>query len=355
MKIMIVSDAWSPQVNGVVRTLQTTRQHLEASGFEVQMVTPDMFRTFPCPTYPEIRLAWKPRQAMLSMMESFDPDFLHIATEGPLGWTARSLAIKTDRPFTTAYHTRFPEYVKARFGIPLSITYALMRRFHKPSKGVMVATESVKNDLRNRGIHHLKGWSRGVDFSTFRLPVLENNLQPTSASGKPPVFLFAGRVAIEKNIEAFLKLTLPGEKWVAGDGPQMGMLKAKYPEVRWLGMLSHEALAKVYQQASVFVFPSRTDTFGLVLLEAMACGLPVAAYPVTGPVDVIGNSGAGVLDEDLQKACLQALSIPKELALKHAQGFNWTAATQQFVSNLHRIDKSPEAVFKGDTQAQLSY
>ena len=332
MKIMIVSDAWAPQVNGVVRTLQTTRLHLESSGYEVMMVTPDLFRTFPCPTYPEIRLAWFPGKKMKDLIEGFNPDFLHIATEGPLGWSARSVALKTGRGFTTAFHTRFPEYVKARFGIPLMITYAVMRQFHSASRAVMVATQSVMNDLRRYGISHLKTWSRGVDLSRF------NSLSaPAPVKDKPPVFLFAGRVAIEKNIEAFLKLNLQGEKWVAGDGPQMAELKNKYPNVKWLGMLDHAALSLVYQKADVFVFPSRTDTFGLVLLEAMACGLPVAAYPVPGPMDVVGASGAGVLNEDLELACQLALKIPKRVALEHAKSFTWDNATSQFLSNLHRI------------------
>lgn len=363
MKIMIVTDAWAPQVNGVVRTLMNTRAHLMSLGHEVNMVTPDQFKTFPCPTYPEIQLAWRPGQKMQDLIEQFNPDCLHIATEGPLGWAARTYALRSNRPFTTAYHTKFPEYVKARFGIPLWFTYAIVRHFHKPSQSVMVATPSVENTLSGYGFRNLKRWSRGVDLSRFCLPEVEpkvkeshgftgltNNRPALQGSGlfaadwwqpaKRPVYLFAGRVAVEKNIEAFLKLDLPGEKWVAGDGPQRAKLEAKYPDAKWLGMLGQEDLAVAYQQADVFVFPSLTDTFGLVLLEAMACGLPVAAYPVTGPLDVVGNSGAGVLDDDLYVACIEALEIPKEKARQHAERFSWPAASQQFVSNLKPIDQT---------------
>ncbi len=352
MKIMIVSDAWTPQVNGVVRTLMTTVAHLEKLGYQVQMVTPDLFKTFPCPTYPEIRLAWLPGRRMKQLIENFDPDYLHIATEGPLGWAARKVALLTGRPFTTAYHTRFPEYVKARFGISLRFTYALLQRFHAPSQGVMVATDSVINDLRQHGILNVKRWSRGVDFNRFNQISRATDAPVVCADPNEvqrPVFMFAGRVAVEKNIEAFLALNLPGEKWIAGDGPQMEKLRAKYPAVRWLGMLTHDQLSVTYQQADVFVFPSRTDTFGLVLLEAMACGLPVAAYPVTGPMDVLGDSGAGALNEDLRTACLQAMRIPREAAETHAKSFTWEAATLQFMNNLHRIDK--QIVSVGNRQA----
>lgn len=361
MRIMIVTDAWAPQVNGVVRTLMSTKAQLVSLGHNVCMVTPDQFKTFPCPTYPEIRLAWRPAAKMQSLIEHFNPDCLHIATEGPLGWTARKYALRSNRPFTTAYHTKFPEYVKARFGIPLWLTYAVIRHFHKPSHSVMVATPSVEKTLAEYGFRNLKRWSRGVDLSRFHLPSsnptiheshgLTRLAKPNAAfqhvgqfaadwwqPAKRPVYLFAGRVAVEKNIEAFLKLDLPGEKWVAGDGPQRAKLEAKYPDVKWLGMLDQDTLAHAYQQADVFVFPSLTDTFGLVLLEAMACGLPVAAYPVTGPLDVVGGSGAGVLDEDLYIACIEALDIPKEKARQHAERFSWPAASEQFLHNLKPID-----------------
>lgn len=352
MKILIVSDAWMPQVNGVVRTLMNTRAQLMSLGHEVLMVTPDLFQTFPCPTYPEIRLAIRPKRKMVELIERFNPDCMHIATEGPLGWAARACALRSNRPFTTAYHTKFPEYVKARFGLPLWLTYAVLRHFHKPSKGLMVATDSVQSTLAERGFHNMRRWSRGVDLDRFQLLDCSDGVpnkpqsrpQPRlfaadwSRPAKRPVFLFAGRVAVEKNIEAFLCLDLPGEKWVAGDGPQRAKLQAKYPDVKWLGMLDQPKLAQAYQEADVFVFPSLTDTFGLVLLEAMACGLPIAAYPVTGPNDVVGNSGAGVLDSDLYVACIEALEIPREKARQHAEKFSWMAATLQFFGNLHPIE-----------------
>lgn len=335
MRILIVTDAWSPQVNGVVRTLNNTVIQLEAMGHEVELITPNQFKTFPCPTYPEIRLAWRPKMQIRQRIERFDPDYLHIATEGPLGWAARSVAIQTGRPFTTAYHTRFPEYIHARFGIPLSLSYALFRHFHRPASAVMVATPSVEADLQARGFQRIKRWSRGVDLKQFDHRLGVSGFQQTTR----PVFLFAGRVAVEKNIEAFLQLDLPGDKWVAGDGPQRAELQAKYPEVRWLGMLSPSALAAVYVQATVFVFPSLTDTFGLVMLEAMACGLPVAAFPVAGPVDVIGQSPAGALDWDLRAACIRAMSLQKTDAIAHANRFTWESATAQFFGNLQRIDR----------------
>lgn len=343
MKILIVSDAWTPQVNGVVRTLQNTIDVLNEKGHQVRTITPDQFRTFACPTYPEIRLAWRPARKVRQIIEDFKPDFLHIATEGPLGWSARRVALKTKRPFTTAYHTRFPEYVKARFGIPLSLSYAVFRWFHKPSKSVMVATPSIEKELIKQGFENTKRWSRGVNLEVF------NHAQPLLQSEQPntPVFLYAGRVAIEKNIEAFLRLELPGEKWVAGDGPQRAELEHKYPRAKWLGMLSPTELAQVYKKADVFVFPSLTDTFGLVMLEAMSCGLPVAAFPVAGPVDVITDPKAGALNDSLDLACLQALELRKEDAIAHAHNFSWEKATDQFTNNLARINQnSTHATYK---------
>lgn len=338
MRILIVTDAWTPQVNGVVRTLQNTQLQLQAMGHEVAFITPDLFKTFPCPTYPEIRLAWLPGRKMRQLIEAFNPDCLHIATEGPLGWAARRVALRTNRAFTTAYHTRFPEYVQARFGIPLAISYAVFRWFHQPSRGVMVATPSIQQDLANRGFGNIKTWSRGVDLARFNNPKLGNEAAHHSKGEyREPVFLYAGRVAVEKNIEAFLKLDLPGQKWVAGDGPQRTQLQAKYPDAKWLGMLNQEALAKVYSQADVFVFPSLTDTFGLVMLEAMACGLPVAAFPVAGPKDVILDPAVGVLSEDLRKACVSALALNKHDAHQYALGYSWRACSQQFVGNLNPI------------------
>jgi glycosyltransferase involved in cell wall biosynthesis len=329
MKIMIVTDAWEPQVNGVVRTLKSTRVQLEALGHEVDLLTPLEFRTLPCPTYPDIRLSLLPGHKVANRIREFDPDALHIATEGPLGLTARRYALKHGRPFTTAYHTRFPEYVQARFFIPLSWTYTFLRWFHGPSKAVMAPTQVVKRDLELYGFDNVKLWSRGVDHTIFR-PQKSNRLQ-----SNPPIFLYVGRVAVEKNIEAFLELDLPGSKWVAGVGPALESMQAHFPAVNYLGVLNQQELAEVYASADVFVFPSKTDTFGLVLLEAMACGLPVAAYPVTGPIDVIEDSRAGCLDDDLRTACMNALQLRREDVAQYAKRFSWAAATEQFVSHLH--------------------
>jgi len=329
MKILIVTDAWEPQVNGVVRTLKSTRRELEAMGHQVDFLTPLEFRTLPCPTYPDIRLSLFPRARVDRRIRDFAPDAMHIATEGPLGMAARAHALRNDMPFTTAYHTRFPEYVHARFGIPLSWTYAFLRWFHGSSRAVMAPTPVVVADLQKWRFGNVVLWTRGVDLDVFRFR-RANRLKT-----HPPIFLYVGRVAVEKNVEAFVDLDLPGSKWVVGDGPALAKIRASHPEVSYLGVLDQQELAEVYASADVFVFPSRTDTFGLVLLEAMACGLPVAAYPVTGPLDVIGDSGGGVLREDLRAACLEALDIDRGTARSVAERFSWRRATEQFESYLH--------------------
>ena len=328
MKVMIVTDAWSPQVNGVVRTLTTTRREMEAMGHQVDILTPLEFRTLPCPTYPDIRLSVLAGNAVQRRIQDFAPHALHIATEGPLGLAARRYAIKNTLPFTTAYHTRFPEYVKARTGIPLAWTYRFLRWFHGPASAVMTPTQAVKTDLETFGFDNVVLWSRGVDLDVFK--------QQTShrLDSEHPIFLYVGRVAVEKNVEAFLKLDLPGSKWVVGDGPALAGLRAQYPDAHYLGVMKQPELAEIYAAADVFVFPSKTDTFGLVLLEAMACGLPVAAYPVSGPIDVLGNSTAGVMHDDLRTACLAALDIERSHARAHAETFSWRAATEQFVGHL---------------------
>jgi glycosyltransferase involved in cell wall biosynthesis len=328
MKIALVTDAWEPQVNGVVRTLKSTARELQAMGHMVEFVTPLEFSTLPCPTYPDIRLSLLPGARLTRRLADFDPDAIHIATEGPLGLAARRFAMERELPFTTAYHTRFPEYIRARTGMPLSWTYAFLRWFHRPSRAVMAPTVVVKRDLEANGFTNVVLWSRGVDFDIFK-PVRCDRLKT-----EPPIFLYVGRVAVEKNIEAFLALDLPGSKWVAGEGPAMSRLRSRYPDVNYLGVLDQRELAEVYASADVFVFPSKTDTFGLVLLEAMACGLPVAAYPVTGPLDVIGDSKAGVMHEDLRTACLAALELRREDAAAHARKFSWRAATEQFLAHL---------------------
>jgi glycosyltransferase involved in cell wall biosynthesis len=331
MKILIVTDAWDPQVNGVVRTLKSTRAELERLGHEVRMITPLDFRTLPCPTYPDIRLSVLPGARVKRRIAAYAPQAIHIATEGPLGLAARAYALRQGVPFTTAYHTRFPEYVHARIRLPLSVSYRFMRWFHGKAEAVMVPTEVVRRDLIANGFpaSRVVMWSRGVDLEVFK----PGAAMPHDLTR--PIFLYVGRVAVEKNIEAFLRLELPGSKWVAGDGPDLPKLRAAFPNVKFTGVLNQMELAKLYNAADVFVFPSRTDTFGLVLLEAMACGCPVAAYPVTGPVDVIGSSPAGALDEDLRAACLRALEIPRDVARAHAERFSWEACTRQFLAHLH--------------------
>ena len=348
MKIMIVTDAWEPQVNGVVRTMKNTRAELEALGHEVEYITPVEFRTLPCPTYPDIRLSLASGRKVSERLERYSPDALHLSTEGPLGLAARRWAMERDHPFTTAYHTRFPEYVHARLRIPLAWTYAYLRWFHAPSKAILAPTRVVQSDLERWGFSNVRLWSRGVDHAIFR-PRNANRLQT-----RPPIFLYVGRVAVEKNIEEFLELDLPGSKWVAGDGPALGRIRSRFPDVNYLGVLSQHELAEVYASADVFVFPSRTDTFGLVLLEALACGLPVAAFPVTGPLDVIGNSNAGALHEDLRTACLNALKLKREDATAHARRFSWRAATEQFLSYLHPRQDARRHLAPQSTRATAS-
>lgn len=332
LRIAIVTDAWRPQVNGVVRTLGETRRELERAGHVVDMIAPDRFTTFPCPTYPEIRLSLAGAGTVGRMLDEFRPDAVHIATEGPLGWAARNAALKRELPFTTAYHTRFPEYVRARTRAPLSWSYAVLRKFHSAASRVMVPTPTVKADLEEWGFRNVVLWTRGVDLEIFK-PGPRDKLKT-----KPPIFVYVGRVAVEKNVEAFLSLDLPGSKWVVGEGPAMATLKARYPQVNYLGVLQQNELAEVYGAADVFVFPSRTDTFGLVLLEAMACGTPVAAFPVTGPLDVLGDvppdRSGGAMDEDLRKACLAALEIPRERARAHAMRYSWAECARQFADHL---------------------
>ena len=333
LKILIVTDAWKPQVNGVVRTLEVLGQDLTDLGHTVRYATPEGRFTVPMPTYPEIRLALFPRAMLEKEIRAFAPDAVHIATEGTLGLSARAICIKYGISFSTSFHTRFPEYVKARFPlVPLEWVYAWLRWFHGPAEAIMVATQSLKREMEAHAFHHLRIWSRGVDVERFH-PVPDARL-PYEA----PIWLYVGRVAVEKNIEDFLALDLPGTKLVVGDGPARTALAQKYPAVRFLGALTGDALVRTYSASTVFVFPSRTDTFGLVLLEALACGLPVAAYPVQGPLDVVGSAPVGVLDEDLKKACLGALEIakapgsptPREFALGHC----WRACTLQFLRNI---------------------
>jgi glycosyltransferase involved in cell wall biosynthesis len=329
MRILVVSDAWLPQVNGVVRTLGAVKGELERLGHEVEIVGPDRFRTVALPGYPEIRVAVGAGPRLREMMAGRRPDAIHIATEGPLGFAARRHCLEQGLPFTTAYHTRFPEYVRDRLPVPLALSYAVLRRFHAPSTAVMVPTESIGNDLRARGFGNIRRWSRGVDTELFR-PRGERLFDVPR-----PVSLYVGRLAVEKNLDAFLGLDLPGTKIVVGGGPRLAELRRRYPAARFIGTCHGEDLARCYASADVFVFPSRTDTFGLVLLEALASGVPVAAYPAPGPLDVLAGSGAGCLDEDLGRAVRAALAIPAERCREHALRFSWRASAEQFLGHLH--------------------
>ena len=337
MKILIVTDAWTPQINGVVRTIQMTVRELAALGHEVEILSPDLFRSIACPGYAEIRLALVSRRTIRRRMREIAPDALHLATEGPLGLHARSIALEHGWPFTTAYHTRFPEYLRARLPIPLSVTYAFLRRFHDSGSATLAATPAIVDDLLAHGFAAPRVWSRGVDTTLF------NPDGPREPRGDAPVFLHVGRIAVEKQVEKFLELDLPGEKWVVGDGPERARLQAAYPQARWFGALQGEVLARVFRSADVKVFTSITDTFGLVLVEAMASGTPVAAFPVAGPIDVVGTSAGGVLDADLRRACLAALALPREGARAHAMTFSWAAATRQFVDALPLIEHASTA------------
>jgi len=328
LKISLITDAAYPQVNGVVNTLRNTIRCLESFGHTVQHLTPAPFSSIPCPTYPEIRLSLGAGRAIAEAIDAFSPDAVHIATEGPLGLAARRHCLRTGRAFTTAYHTRFPEYVHARFKVPLSITYRFLRWFHGPSKAVMAPTKTVIDDLIRNGIAQAQHWTRGVDVELFR-PLAERPSNPEH------VYLYVGRVSVEKNIAAFLALDLPGKKVVVGDGPLLHDLEARYPDVEFAGAKRGAELVSYYQRADVFVFPSKTDTFGLVLLEALACGTPVAAFPVTGPLDVVGTSPAAVLSMDLRAACIRALKVSRETARAEALRNSWEAATRQFEGNLH--------------------
>lgn len=352
MKILIVSDAWEPQVNGVVRTLKMTRRELERRGHQTELISPLGFRAIPCPTYPEISLALTTRRELERRIDAFAPDCLHIATEGPLGWLARSVALRRGWPFTTAYHSRFPEYVHARFRVPVSWTYALLRRFHNAARATLAPTPAIVADLKARGFPRARLWSRGVDLELFSAA----ETKPARMAGEQPIFLYVGRIAVEKQVDAFLRLDLPGEKWVAGEGPARRRLEAQYPQARWLGVLCGDELARLYQSADVMVFPSVTDTFGLVMVEAMACGTPVAAFPVPGPIDVIGNSRAGVMHSDLREACLRALELSREEVRAHAEKFSWPAATEQMLSALQIIPRQQELTAeRRATVANTSY
>lgn len=361
MRLTLISDAWTPQVNGVVRTLKTTIATLEQQGHAVQTITPDLFRSLPCPTYPEIRLALASRRRVARMIESFQPAAIHIATEGPLGLAARRYCLKRKLPFTTAFHTRFPDYVSARTGLSPDWFWRYLRWFHAPAAAVLAATPRLAAELNDRGILSTRPWSRGVDLAQFRPEIAPH---PAYADLPRPLQLYVGRVAVEKNVEAFLATRQPGTRVVVGDGPALDALQTQYPDAVFLGALHGEALASAYAGADVFVFPSKTDTFGLVMIEALASGLPVAGYPIQGPLDVIGPEGRGVIDdwtqpvgavdESLDAAIAQALTCQRDDCVAYARHFSWEASSAQFLAALAPLVGAPLAGAPDDDAARAA-
>jgi glycosyltransferase involved in cell wall biosynthesis len=330
MRIALVTDAWAPQVNGVGRTLDAVSAELARRGHAIEVIAPCQYRSFPCPTYPEIRLALAGSQAVGERLARFMPDAIHIATEGPLGWAARRWCLANGRQFTTAYHTQFPQYLARRSHLPAALFWPYMRRFHGPSSGVMVATRTVRAQLAAQGFTHLREWSRGVDLAQFGPDIPP----PDQFFSLPrPIQLYVGRIAVEKNVEAFLASRHRGSKVVVGDGPALARLKATFPEAHFVGRQSGAALAACYAGADVLVFPSRTDTFGLVMIEALACGTPVAAYPVPGPLDVL-TPDSGCMAESLEDAIAGALALDRERCLRRGRAFSWQESTDQFLAAL---------------------
>ncbi len=334
MRIVLATDAWEPQVNGVVRTLSRTVAECRAMGHDVHIIEPSQFRTIAAPTYPEIRLALGAEEEIREKLRALEPEAVHIATEGPIGIATRRICVEWKLPFTTSYHTKFPEYISARFPVPVQVGYAYMKWFHKPSGRLMVATPTLKAELEEHGFKNISPWSRGVDTEQFN-PGLEQIFAELGGKDWPrPFWLNVGRVAVEKNIEAFLETDLPGTKIVVGDGPARADLESRYPEAKFLGARFGEELARCFRDADVFVFPSWTDTFGLVILEAMATGTPVAAYPAHGPIDIVPGSNAGAINEDLKVACMEALKCDRAATRAYAERFSWRASAEQFVENL---------------------
>jgi glycosyltransferase involved in cell wall biosynthesis len=336
MRILVATDAWHPQVNGVVRTLTMMAEAAKPLGVDVSFLTPLSFHTFAMPSYRDVRVALPYRAKIARLIAEARPDSIHIATEGPIGLLVRRYCRQQGLPFTTSFHTRFPEYISARLPIPESWIWSALRAFHRPSQAVMAATPALASELRARGFRNVVLWPRGVDATQF-------HPRPIDLGLPRPVFLCVGRVAVEKNLDAFLELDLPGSKVIVGDGPALTELTRKYPQATFLGARQGEALAQAYAAADVFVFPSKTDTFGLVLLEALASGLPVAAFPVTGPRDVIGSAPVGALNDDLRTACLAALQISPQACLDFAAQHTWEASARAFVENIRDIrDADPE-------------
>ncbi len=333
--IAIVTDAWYPQVNGVVRTLSTTCDVLRRWGHDVTIISPEQYRSFPAPTYPEIRLALTAPGSVGRQLAKIAPDAVHIATEGPLGFAARRYCMNRSVPFTTAYHTQFPDYLSRRTGLPASVFWPYIRWFHRPAQRIMVATETIRSELREQGLSHLSHWSRGVDLSCFS-PDAPPPVEYADLEG--PILLYVGRIAVEKNIEAFLSCDYPGSKVVVGDGPARASLESKFPDALFLGKKTGEELAGCYAGADVFVFPSKTDTFGLVMIEALACGTPVAAYPVAGPVDIVTEK-VGAMSDNLSRAIDAARYCDRNECAAYGAGYSWESATQQFLTGLVALDE----------------
>jgi 1,2-diacylglycerol 3-alpha-glucosyltransferase/glucuronosyltransferase len=334
MRILIATDAWHPQVNGVVRTLTSLARSASAMGAEIEFLTPDGFPSVGVPTYPGLRIALPNRRKISARIEAASPDAIHIATEGPIGWAVRAYCRRHKLAFTTSYTTRFPEYIAVRSIIPASLSYAVLRHFHAAAAMTMIATPSLRQELGAKGFRKLGFWTRGVDTELFAPD------DPAELDLPRPIFMTMGRVAVEKNIEAFLALDLPGSKVVIGDGPQRAALERRYPKVRFLGEKTGRDLTAHLAAADVFVFPSRTDTFGVVQLEALACGTPVAAFPVTGPLDVIADHPVGALDEDLRSACIRALGMSRETCRNFALERSWENSARQFIGNLSALQPS---------------
>jgi glycosyltransferase involved in cell wall biosynthesis len=346
MRVVLVTDAWEPQTNGVVSTLRQTITEMQRLGIEVLRISPEHFTTVPCPTYPEIRLAVVPGPKVGTLLNEFQPDAIHVATEGTLGVAARQWCIARKLRFTTSYHTQFPEYVRARWPIPLAVSYSYMRWFHDAAAHTMVSTREMQSMLERRGFRNLKRWGRGVDTELFRP-------SDDATVSTVPLFAYLGRVSIEKNVEAFLTLDLPGRKLVIGDGPARESLQQRFPEVRFTGVLKGQALVSELNRASVFVFPSQTDTFGLVMLEAMACGVPVAAFPVTGPIDVVIPGVTGELDQDLRRAAITALTLYRTQIRKLALTRSWANATAEFLDNLVPARQQPARLLPWRDRASI--
>lgn len=330
IRLALVTDAWKPQMNGVVRTLTETTERMRAMGHQVEVISPDQFRSIPAPSYPEIRLAIASPATVGRRLGALNFDAIHIATEGPLGWAARRYCLKNGQPFTTAYHTQFPEYLARRTRLPASTFWLYIRNFHQPAESILVATQSVRSQLRTQGLNRLTHWSRGVDLALFS----PDHEPPSEMRRLPrPIQLYVGRVAVEKNIEAFLRTSHPGSKVVVGDGPALAKMQQQFPEAHFFGRQQGEALASCYAAADVFVFPSTTDTFGLVMIEALASGVPVAAYPVTGPVDIL-RPYCGVMDGNLDRAIAGALCLDRRDCVARGEQFSWDVCTRQFIDGL---------------------